>query len=137
VSPGDKTEVDDGPLVGNGSDPYRNSTLATPSYPIWPTEINLVSVNSEKLKLSPQSSVLRPIIKEAFDHIRQELLFDDAFPDPKAIPRVVRKCLVNAARYHKTLGGHNALAAAVHQRLLTDANYETTMGQLVSTITLH
>lgn len=135
--PGNETEIDDGPLVGNCGSAHSNSTLATASrsHRTWPAEIDLVCVDSGKLKLSVQSQLLKLIIKEAFENLRQELLFDGAFPTPKDIPRVVRKCLVNAARDHSTRGGHNASAACVHHRLLTDIDYEIKMGQLVSAIT--
>ena len=103
--------------------------------PIWPPDTNLVIVPGAHVKLSQQSILIKVICRDAFDNVRTDLLFDCAFPLPKAIPNMVRKCLANSIRDCTVRNGHyNASAACVHQRLLTDVDYDAKLGRLVSNI---
>ena len=127
---GETTELDDG--QGNGS-----GVIAV-SQPTWPIETDLVYVTgTNRIKLSLQRPLLQSIFHDAFENVRCALLFDYAFPDAVAIPRILRGCVVDAAESNTFVDGrHNELAACVHQRLLSDDVYEAKMIRLVS-ITLH
>jgi hypothetical protein len=135
LNPGDVTEVEDneGSLVGNSVILCRKQMLAAPTYPVWPAEIELICVPGARVKISLQSSLLRAIFKAAFENVRVDLLLNDAFPNTVTMPNMIRKCLVDAARDCTTRGGqYNESAASVHQRLLSDVEYEGKMAQLVS-----
>lgn len=131
------TEVDDvdNPQVEDGSG-ATGTTVATLPQPVWPADSNLVYVSgTNKVKISLQSRLLQTIFHDAFENVRFELLFKHAFPDAVAIPRVVRRALIDAAESNMFRDGrYNASAAAVHQRLLAHDDYLTSMIRLVSSI---
>ena len=137
LTTGDITEVDDinSTQVGSSSAVQDHTTV---TQPIWPIETDLVFVTgTNKIKLSIQSRLLQQIFKDAFDEVRRDLLFEHAFPDAVAIPKVVRLALVSAAEANMFRDGHyNASAAAVHQRLLSHDDYLAKMIRLVSSIAL-
>jgi hypothetical protein len=107
------TELDDGQANGGGT---INTNLIT-AQPTWPTETDILfmaGTNNVKLSL---------------------LLFGYAFPDAIAIPKMVLRSIVGAAEANTFVNGcHNTLAAAVHQRLLSDDEYQAKMIRLVSII---
>lgn len=126
-------DVDSSP-EGNGSGAI-GTPAATTSHSEWPTETNITYVPGMKVKLSAQSCLLRVIFHDGFDNLRKELLFKNAFLNAKAIPPMLRRCLVDAAQRRTFFDGvYNASAACVHQRLLTDVAYEDKVVQLVSSI---
>lgn len=134
LSTSDKTEANavDVSMEGSGGG-ATDTTSATASHPTWPVEIEVVWVPGSKMKLSRQSALLTAIFRDAFENVRKDLLFQHAFPSPPVIPAMVRKCVVDAARKHTFLAGHyNASAACVHQRVLSDEDYEAKMIRLVS-----
>jgi hypothetical protein len=136
LSDGDETEVDDanGPPENNG---VTVTTVATTSesHPAWHVETNLVFTGT-KVKLFKQTNILRAIFHESFDNVRKDLILKHAFPDPIAMPCMLRKCLVDAARKHTMIDGHyNVSAAHIHQRILSDVVYEANMIRLVSGFT--
>ena len=139
MSAGALIEVDDtsGIQVGNSSG-AMNTGLTTITQPTWPTETDLVYVaGTNRVKLGLQSRLLQSIFHDVFDNVRGSLLFDHAFPDAVAIPTMVRGALVTAAEANMFSNGqYNPSAAAVHQRLLSHADYETKMIRLVSIITM-
>jgi hypothetical protein len=134
---GDTIPADDLDVAQNSSG-TTHTNLATVTHPTWPTETDIVYVNgTNKAKLSLQSSLLRAIFHIAFDKVRYELLFDHAFPNAITIPKVVRRSLVAAAEARTFVNGeYSASAACVHQRLLSDDDYQDKMTRLVSNITL-
>jgi hypothetical protein len=116
-----------------------DTTLATVpqvSQSSWPTEIELVYVTgTTKVKLSLQGRILQTIIRDAFENLRSDLLFENAFPDSAVISRMIRGSLVRAAEGRTFVNGqYNASAACVHQRLLSDEEYESKMIHLVSEV---
>ena len=137
LSPVDEMKADDidRPLAGNSG--AMDQTIATASQSIWPTDTNLIHVPGTQIKLSNQSLLLKVICRDTFNNVRRVLLFDSAFPAPNALPAMVRMCLTKAIRDCTVRGGgYNASAACVHQRLLTDVDYEAKLARLVSTIPL-
>ncbi|KAN0116229.1 hypothetical protein V8E52_006054 [Russula decolorans] len=132
LSAGEVTVVDDinRTQVGNSS---AAKDTATVTQPIWPTKTDLVYVTGmNKVKLSLQSLLLQAIFKDTFENVRRDLLFEHAFPDAVAIPAVVRKALVSAAKANTFCDGrYNASAAAVHQRLLSHDDYQAKMIRLL------
>jgi hypothetical protein len=130
-------EIDDidGSAVGNSSG-ATNTTIATVTQPTWPVETDIVLSGTNKVKLSVQSHLLQGIFHGAFEIVRCDLIFEHAFPHAVAIPAVVRKALVRATEIHTTLDGHyNPSVACVHQRILSDDDYQAKMIHLVSGIT--
>jgi hypothetical protein len=122
--------------VAQNSSGTTHTNMATMTHPTWPIETNIVYVNN-KAKLSLQSSLLRAIFHVAFDKVRYELLFDHAFPNAITIPQVVQRSLTAAAEARTFVNGeYSASAACVHQRLLSDDDYQDKMTRLVSNITL-
>jgi hypothetical protein len=90
---------------------------------------------TNNVKLSLQRPLLQAIFHAAFDNVRCALLFGYAFPDAIAIPKMVLRSIVGAAEANTFVDGrHNTLAAAVHQRLLSDDEYQAKMIRLVSII---
>ena len=134
VSPGETvTDNIDSPPLGNSH--ATGTTLATASDPIWPAESNLVHVPGSPMTLSQQSLLVKVICRDSIEHLRKELLFRCAFARPEDVPAMLRKCLGNAMRECTVRGGHyNAAAACVHQRFLTDVDYEAKLARLVSNI---
>lgn len=120
--------------VGNGSGVTDTTVATVPKLPqgSWPTDIELVYVaGSTKVKLSLQSRLLQTIIRDAFENLRCALLFENAFPDSAAISRMIRESLVRAAEARTFVDGqYNTSAACVHQRLLSNEEYESKMVQL-------
>jgi len=115
------------------------TTPATVTNPPWPTEIDIVfATGSKRLLLSLQSRLLWSIFHGAFENVHSSLVFENAFPNAIAIPSVVRRSLVASAEVHEMVGGHyNNSAACVHQRLLSNDNYQASMLRLVSTKLYH
>jgi len=138
LNSGDVTEVDDidGSQVGNGSG-VTDTTLATVTEPTWPVETDLIYVaGTNKVMLSLQSYLLHTIFHDTFDNVCCKLLTEHAFPDAVAIPKMLTRCILDAAKTRMTFDGqYNASAACVHQRLLSNNNYLTKMIRLVSDLT--
>ena len=112
-----------------------DTTFATAPSPIWPTETNIVHIPGTAVTLSKQSLLLKTICRDGFDNIRKELLFVCAFHRPESIPAMVRMCLNQAIRDRTTQDGqYNASVACVHQRFLSDVDYETKLTRLVSNL---
>jgi hypothetical protein len=113
------------------------TTLTTVPSPNWPSETELVYVDgTNRIKLSVQSEILRSIFHTAFENVRYSLIFEHAFPIAVIIPCILRKAVVAAAETHRFANGrYNSLAACVHQRMLSDVEYEAKMIRLVSIIT--
>jgi hypothetical protein len=129
---GEITELDDGQANGGGT---INTNLIT-AQPTWPTETDILFMaGTNNVKLSLQRPLLQAIFHAAFDNVRCALLFGYAFPDAIAIPKMVLRSIVGAAEANTFVNGcHNTLAAAVHQRLLSDDEYQAKMIRLVSII---
>jgi hypothetical protein len=130
------TEVDYGvgtALEGSGATHVAHATVAQAT---WPAETNIVYVTgTTKVKLSLQPQLLQIILQDAFEKVRFGLAFDHSFPSAKVLPAVVRKSLVEAAETRTFVDGrYNQSAACVHQRLLSDDDYEAKMARLVSNI---
>lgn len=124
----------------NGSGATNATTVPTVTHPTWPVETEIVYVaGTTKVKLSIQSRLLQEIFHKAFENVRSGLLFVDAFPKTDKVPGVVLRAVLQAAEDLTCVRGqYNASAACVHQRLLSDDDYQNKMIRLVSgTITVH
>jgi hypothetical protein len=110
------------------------TTLTTVPSPTWPIETDVIYVDgTNRIKLSVQSTLLRSIFHTAFENVRCSLVFEHAFPVAVVIPCILRKAVVAAAEAHRYANGrYNSSAACVHQRLLSDVDYEAKMIRLVS-----
>jgi hypothetical protein len=139
LNTGNITEVDNADSLqeSNGSGATNATTLATVTHPTWPVEIDIVYVaGTTKVKLSIQSRPLQEIFHKAFENVRSGLLFVNAFPDAAQLPGVVLRALLDAADGLRIVRGqYNASAACVHQRLLSDEDYQAKMIRLVSSTT--
>jgi hypothetical protein len=113
------------------------TTLTTVPSPQWPIDTDVIYVNgTNRLKLSVQPRVLQKFFHTAFENLRKGLVFYHAFPNPTTLPRMLRKAVTDAAEIHTYVDGrYDSSAACVHQRILTDVEYETQMVKLVSIIT--
>lgn len=116
------------------------STLVGPTQTqsIWLTKTKTDNVlGTNRVILSNQSAIVKGIVQEAIDNVRCYVLFEHTFPNTTVLPAVIWKALVKAAYVHMTLGGHhNPLIACVHQRLLSDDEYQDKVTHLVSTTVL-
>jgi hypothetical protein len=92
----------------------------------WPIETDLILVpGTTRVMLTHQLPLLRSVIHDAFEGVRVSLLFGNSFPDATVIPSMTRDALVEAAESHER-------ASNIHQRLLFDEEYATSMIRLVS-----
>ena len=90
-------------------------------------EVDLVfSVDSKKVMLTAQRSLVRVVIQDSFDIIRTSLMFTHAFPDGPLAIQFAKEALLRSALNH-TPG-----AARIYQRLLKDKEYLWKIIPLVS-----
>ncbi|KAN0124305.1 hypothetical protein V8E52_001954 [Russula decolorans] len=117
------TPVSD-PLVNNG--PITGSRTVTPdqTQSVWPVEMDLVYVSgTRKVMLTIQRPVMRTVIQDAFERVRRDLLFNNAFPDAFLVLEFTQYGLLTAAQTHDR-------ATDIHNRLVCDAKYMNRMIRL-------
>ena len=92
----------------------------------WPTDTDILFPSgSNRLALRNQRPLLRVVIQDAIEHVRAELLCQNAFPDPALTLETIRTCLRTAASRYPG-------AASIHRRLMGDEEYMMKITPLVS-----
>jgi len=92
----------------------------------WPVETELIFVpGTTRVMLTTQRPLMRSVIHDAFERVRVQLLFNNAFPDAAFILSMTKDALVTAAESRER-------SSSIHQRLLNDEEYLTSMIRLVS-----
>jgi hypothetical protein len=117
-------------LVNNG--PITGSRTVTPdqTQSVWPVEMDLVYVSgTRKVMLTIQRPIMRTVIQDAFERVRRDLLFNNAFPDAFLVLEFTQYGLLTAAQTHDR-------ATDIHNRLVCDAEYMNRMIRLVSVLIL-
>ena len=104
------------------------STSMAMTFKKWPPETELVLSSKNKVNLSMQKPVIRVLLQDAIESVRASLLFEDAFPDPNAVLRLVRKSVLDAAQ--KYMPG----TTAIHERLKCDNEYISKLASVVRVI---
>jgi hypothetical protein len=93
----------------------------------WPSDTELALFpGTNKVMLTLQSSLMRSIFQDAFEHVRVSLLFIHAFPDPTLTRSMISEALAVATQ------SHLPRAANIRNRLELDEEYTSKMCRLVS-----
>jgi hypothetical protein len=111
----------------------QDGTSPSASVYQWPadTDLKVLPGPHKKVILTIQSTPLRTVIQDSFEHLRASLLFEHAFPDSVLVLLFIRNALVTAAeRCGPTLG---PVAMSIRSRLLNDNDYFLKISPLVST----
>jgi hypothetical protein len=108
-----------------------NRSLSPESKFVWPadTDICFQPGSKKKILLTSQRPLLRVIITVAMEHVRADLVFDYAFPDPLVAVTSIRNALL-------TSGSRLPGAATFYRRLLFDEQYMAAVVPLVSSLNL-
>ena len=111
-------------------EPVNQTATPSQAQSVWPVETDLLYVSGTcKVILTVQWPIMRTIIQDAFEQVRQELLFTNAFLDAFTAVEFTQYGLLMAAQ------GHDR-ATDIHNRLVSDAEYMSRMVPLVSLLIL-
>ena len=111
-------------------EPVNQTATPLQAQSVWPVETDLLYVSgTRKVILTVQRPIMRTIIQDAFEQVRRELLFTNAFPDAFTALEFTQYGLLTAAQ------GHDR-ATDIHNRLVSDAEYMSRMVPLVSLLIL-
>jgi hypothetical protein len=91
---------------------------------LWPEDTDLC-LNSGRLKLTDQTSIVRKTITKSFELLHASIILEHAFPDVLLASKFIQDALSTASL-------HVPDADVVHIRILQDHNYFEMMSTLVS-----
>ena len=92
----------------------------------WPPETDIVLFpGTNKILLTLQTTLMRSIFQDAFEHLRVSLLFIHAFPDPALTCSMISEALGAATQSHLPRAG------IIRNRLELDEDYIVKMSRLV------
>ncbi|KAN0105102.1 hypothetical protein V8E52_011375, partial [Russula decolorans] len=103
------------------TDPVITSGSSEPSFPAE-TELLFVS-GSNKIMLTVQCLLMRAVFQEAFERIRADMVFKNAFPNIYETIEMITDSLIKAAE-------SNDRATNIYNRLALDADYSNNMSRL-------
>jgi hypothetical protein len=110
----------------DGNAPVDPVGAPGPSQHVWPSETDLLLVSgSNKVLLTSQRPLMRAVFQDTFERIRAAMVSKNAFPNTFEAMEMITECLVKAAEF-------NDRATNIHNRLLLDDDYSSSMSRLVS-----
>jgi hypothetical protein len=130
MQPSGQDEADDVNTSQEGGGSGAIGSTSAPDQFVWPDDTNILfPPGSNKITLMSQRPMVRLVIQDAMEHVRAELLFNYAFPDPAvALANIKDSLLISASRYPG--------ASSIYRRLVFDEQYMATITPLVSFLIL-
>ena len=111
----------------NGSNTHVNVAATPGPSDHWPSETDIIyPPGSNKIMLTVQRPLLKAVFQDAFERIHAAMVFHNAFPNAYETVEMITESLITAAEL-------NERATNIHNRLVVDGDYSTTMTRLVST----
>ena len=111
----------------NGSNTHINVAATPGPSDHWPSKTDIIyPPGSNKIMLTVQHPLLKAVFQDAFERIHVAMVFHNAFTNAYKTAEMITESLITAAELNKR-------ATNIHNRLVVDSDYSTTMTCLVTT----